>query len=82
MKIITKNGKNRIVKESDIRRIEVDITSLWAGFIDRGKTVVHLVVEDTGDGLKPIEADISYTDAIVNIEDPKFWFAVASVVLL
>ena len=75
IKITTKNGKKRILKESDIRRIEIEFTTIWDGIIHRnGKTIFSLVVEDTGEGLQPIEAEITYTDAWFNIEDPMFWF--------
>ena len=82
IKIITKNGKDRIRKESDIRRVEMNVTNIWDGiFHYNGKTILGITVEDTGDGLNPTGAKIVYTDAIVNVEDPKFWLKAAAVVI-
>ena len=60
----------------------MNVTTIWDGiFHYNGKTILGITVEDTGDGLNPTGAKIVYTDAIVNVEDPKFWLKAAAVVI-
>ena len=84
MSITTKDGKSRISDESDIERIEMQISAQWDGvFHKNGETVLQVTYENSGGELKVSQAKIVKTDALINIKDPQFWLkAAASVVTL
>lgn len=84
MRITTKDGKSRIINESDIQRIEMTITSKWDGYFHKGgETVLQVTYENTDGKLKASQAKIIKTDAMINTKDPNFWLrAAASVVTL
>ena len=80
-RVFTKNGTN-IAKEgskNNVRRVEMQISTRWDGIIDKGgKTVVAITLEDVGGSFQMTDHAIIKTTAAVNIDDPKFWISLGS----
>ena len=76
LKITTKDGSdNAGVQGSNIRRIHLEITFRWDGIIHKnGYTVVGFEIENINGEGKVTSAGIVRSDALVNTEDPEFWF--------
>ena len=76
IKIVTKDGTNVAEegKRNNIRRVDIQISTRWDGVLHKnGKTVVNVTIEDVGGKFQATEHKIIKTDAVVNLEDPKFW---------
>ena len=76
IKIFTKDGADvaEIGGKNNIRRVDVEVSTLWDGVLHKnGKTVLSVTVEDVGGKFQATGHRIIRTDAMVNLEDPKFW---------
>ena len=84
MQITTKDGSNNAGAEgNNIRRIHLEITTRWDGMIHKnGHTVVGIDIESINGEAKVTSAGIIRTDAMVNTEDPKFWYEVGAAAAL
>ena len=84
LQITTKDGGNNAgVEGKNIRRIHLEITTRWNGMIHKnGYTVVGVDLENINGEGKVTNAGIIRTDALINTEDPKFWYEVGTAVAL
>ena len=84
MQITTKDGSNNVgVEGKNIRRIHLEITTRWDGMIHKnGFTVIGTDLENINNEWKVTNSEIVRTDAIVNTEDPKFWYKVGAAAAL
>ena len=84
LQITTKDGSNTAgVEGKNIRRIHLEITTRWDGMIHKnGYTVVGIDLENINGEGKVTNAGIIKTDALVNTEDPKFWYEVGAAAAL
>ena len=82
LKVTTKDGSKHIgAGGKNIRRIYVEITTRWDGMVHKnGYTVVGVDVENINGERKVTNARIVRSDAVVNTEDPKFWYRVGIIV--
>lgn len=78
--VTTKDGSNSAgVDGSNIWRIYLEITTCWDGVIDKnGSTVIGFEIENINGEHQVTKAGIVHTDAMVNTEDPNFWFKVGA----
>ena len=77
IKLTTKDGSNvaEIGGKNNIRQADIQISTLWDGIFHKGgKTVLRVTIEDVGGKFQTTGHEIFYTDAMMNLEDPKFWF--------
>ena len=79
LRITTKDGSNTAGADGkNIRRIYLEITTRWDGFIHKnGCTVLGMEYENVNGKMKPTDVRIIRTDALVNTEDPEFWGEIA-----
>ena len=76
IRIFTKDGSDvaEIGGKNNIRRVDIEVSTLWDGVLHKnGKTVLSVTVEDVGGKFQATGHKIIRTDAMVNLEDPKFW---------
>ncbi len=74
--IITMDGSNKVGRnQSNIREIQIELTFRWDGVFHKGGQTV-LRVDLDGQTNKVIRSKIARTDAMVNTEDPNFWYGV------
>ncbi len=83
-RITTKDGShNAGVDGSNIRRIDLEITTRWDGIIHKnGYTVIGITIENIKGEAQMTDAKIISTNALVNMEDPEFWLDVGSAVIM
>jgi|GEM_PF-1179389 len=84
LRIITKDGSNNAgIEGNNIRRINLEITTRWDGILHKnGYTVVGIEIENISDKWKVTNAGIIRTDAVINTEDPNFWYEVGAAAAL
>lgn len=84
LQITTKDGTNNAgVGGKNIRRLHLEITTRWDGLIHKnGFTVIGTDLENINNEWKVTNSGIIKTDAIVNTEDPKFWYEVGAAAAL
>ena len=71
------------VEGNNIRRINLEITTRWDGMIHKnGYTVIGIEIENINGEGKVTSAGITRTDALINTEDPKFWYEVGAAAAL
>ena len=78
-RILTKDGSKNAgsLNGKNVRSVSMKITTRWDGNIHKnGKTIIGLTMENIGGKIQITESKIIYTDALVNIADPKFWYNV------
>ena len=73
IQVVTKDGSNNVGKVGEnIRRMSIDITTIWDGFFRKdGKTVFHIEWQNVNGEFKVTQDKIAQTDAIYNAEDPE-----------
>ena len=78
VQVETKDGSNIVGAEGkNIRSFSVAITSIWDGVFHKdGRTVLGILFEDVNGKIEVTKAQIIATDAMVNMEDPDFWYNV------
>ena len=84
MQITTEDGTNNAgVGGKNIRRLHLEITTRWDGLIHKnGFTVIGTDLENINNEWKVTNSGIVRTDALVNTEDPKFWYEVGAAAAL
>lgn len=84
LRITTKDGSNNAgVEGNNIRRINLEITTRWDGiFHKNGYTVIGIEIENISGEWKVTSAGITRTDAMINTEDPNFWYEVGAAAAL
>ena len=80
--IKTKDGSNIAGKHGEnIRNIGCSVTTRWDGvFHKNGTTVVRITWENINGQFQVTSAKIIHTDALVNMEDPNFWYEVGGMI--
>ena len=70
-----KEGRN-------IKNVRMQITAVWDGVFHRnGQTVFEMILAKTPNGKWQVQnGEIVKTDALVNLEDPNFWFDVGVII--
>ena len=77
--VTTVDGTDRSGKDdSNIARVSLLIRFNWEGIIDRGYTDLQVVYDVRNDRLE--KSEIDHTTALVNVEDPTFWYGVGSII--
>lgn len=77
--VTTVDGSDRAGKDdSNIARVSLLIRFNWEGVIDRGYTDLQIVYDVRNDRLE--KSEIDHTTALVNVEDPTFWWDVGATV--
>jgi hypothetical protein len=81
---ITKDGSHEAgFKGSNIKEIRADIVVRWDGLIHKdGETILSVVWDVSSGNAQVKKAEITRTDALINIKDPEFWIGVAGCVIL
>ena len=69
-----KAGKN----DSNIDRISLLVRFNWVGLIDTGYSDLRLEYDVQNDRL--LKSEIEYTTALINLNDPQFWFGVGELI--
>ncbi|MBO4649156.1 MAG: hypothetical protein J5806_13470 [Lentisphaeria bacterium] len=87
LQIQTKDGSDNAGSDgSNIQHMHMEITARWNGAIHKGgKTVIGIDFENINGKFEVTSSKIIKTDALVNTEDPNFWYevgAAAAVLLL
>lgn len=84
LRLTTKDGSsNAGVDGNNIRRINLEITTRWDGiFHKNGYTVIGIEIENISGEWKVTSAGITRTDAMINTEDPNFWYEVGAAAAL
>ncbi len=77
--VTTVDGTDRAGKDdSNIARVSLLIRFNWEGIIDRGYTDLLIVYDVRNDRLE--KSEIDHTTALVNVEDPTFWYGVGTII--
>lgn len=77
--VTTIDGSDKAGKDdSNIARVSMLIRFTWEGFIDKGYTDLHIVYDVKNDRLE--KSEIDHTTALVNVEDPTFWYGVGTII--
>ena len=82
LSITTKDGSDIAGEHGEnIRNISCIITTRWDGYIHKnGTTVVRITWENINGKLQVTNAKIIRTDALINMEDPAFWYEVGGAI--
>ena len=75
----TKDGSNDAGGYSgkNIRKVSMNITTRWDGLLHKGgETIVGIELENVNGNVQITKAAIIKSDALININDPKFWYNV------
>lgn len=83
IRVKTKDGSyNAGVEGNNVREVEVKIMTRWDGvFNSGGYTEFRIKYDITGTRPPVVSAGVVRTNAIVNLECPEFWAAVATLLL-
>ena len=83
-RVITKDGSTNAGAEgNNIRRVELEITTRWDGMIHKnGYTVIGIEIDNISGEWKATQTGIIRTNALINTEDPKFWYEVGAAAAL
>ncbi len=77
--VTTVDGSDRAGKDdSNIDKVSMLIRFNWKGKIDTGYTDLRLVYDVKNDRLE--KSEIEYTTALINVEDPSFWYGVGAII--
>ena len=77
--VTTVDGSDRVGKDdSNIAKVSLLIRFNWEGIIDRGYTDLQIVYDVRNDRLE--KSEIDHTTALVNVEDPTFWYGVGTII--
>ena len=75
----TKDGSNDAggYGGKNIRKVTMNITTRWDGLLHKGgETIVGIELENVNGNVQITKAAIIKSDALININDPKFWYAI------
>lgn len=76
--IATVDGSNQAGPDnSNIAAVSMLIRFNWEGVFDSGYTDLRIIIDAINDRT---EAGIEYTTALVNTEDPDFWYGIGSII--
>ena len=74
----TLDGSNYADEGRNVSTVTMELEFHWDGIIHRGgTTILEIVYDEQADKL--LRAEITYSDAMINIEDPNFWYNVGLV---
>ena len=77
--VTTVDGTDRVGKDdSNIDKVSLLIRFTWEGIVDKGYTDLRLEYDVKNDRL--IKSEIDHTTALVNAEDPSFWYGVGAII--
>ena len=77
--VTTVDGSDRAGKDdSNIDKVSMLIRFNWEGFIDSGYTDLRLEYDVKND--RVLKSEIDHTTALVNAEDPSFWYGVCTII--
>lgn len=77
--VTTVDGSDKAGKDdANIDRVSTLIRFRWTGMIDAGYTDLRIVYDVRNKRLE--KSEIEYTTALVNVEDPSFWYGVGSLI--
>lgn len=77
--VTTVDGTDRAGKDdSNIDKVSLLIRFNWEGIVDTGYTDLRLEYDVKND--RPIKSEIDNTTALVNAEDPSFWYGVGAII--
>ena len=71
----TLDGTNFADDGKNISTVTMEIEFRWDGIIHKGGTSILEIIVDIQNE-KLVRAEITYTDALINFEDPDFWYQV------
>ena len=80
IQVLTKNGSNNAGKDgSNVREVNMNIMVRWDGvFHKNGYTEFYISLDTASTQVHVNEAKIVKTNALINMEDPNFWFEVGT----
>ncbi len=69
---------NACINATNIDEVDLQITFLWSGLLDKGHTVLRLVYDRRTQNT--IRSEIVETSAMINTEDRDFWYGVGKLI--